>query len=147
MNLVRISHEIDTDALQRTIHNALKLEDNQELFEQLTAILKAKKDITDLLEQVERIERDAKRAINAKAQQLYGRDWQAIAGKGWKITRYFAGSVYARIEGEKVPKQFVKVVENLDTKAIDAYLEANEKLPKGLQLNNDRTEVIKVTLK
>jgi hypothetical protein len=145
--MTTIHHELDTDALLSMIDAALSLQDNAEVFAGLVKVIAAKKELEDLLEKVERIEREAKGAIHAKATTLYGHDWQTLVGPGYKITRYYSGSIYSRIDGEKVAKKFLKIVESLDTKAIDAHLDEAEALPQGLELNNNRTEVIKVTIK
>lgn len=139
--------ELDTDGLKETIESALNLNDNPTFYEQLITISLAKKQVKDLLEEVEKLEADAKGLINAKSKALYGADWQTIVGKGYKITRYFNGTVYTRVEGVKINKRFIKIVESLNTEAIDLELEKTETLPKGLELNNNRTEIIKLTVK
>ena len=146
-NIIELKATINFDDIQKTIDNALKLEDNNEVFYALTGITKTKSEIKDLLEKIEKVERDTKGLINNKAKALYGNDWQTIAGEHYKITRYNQGPVYSRIEGSKIAKKFIKIVESLNTEAIDEELEKTSKLPTGLDFNDSRTEVIKVTLR
>jgi len=146
-NIIKLEATIDFDDITKTIEKALKLDDNAEVFNALVNVIQVKEQVKTLLEKVEKVETDTKRLINAKAKALMGDDWQTIAGQGYKITRYFAGSVYSRLEDEKIDKKFLKIVESLNTAEIDKFLEETEKLPKGLELKDSRTEVIRVTLK
>lgn len=141
-----LHYEIDIEQLRSTIDNALKLEDNASIFNELSTIAKAKKEVSDLLEAIEKIEREAKGAINAKAKALYGIDWSVIKGDGYKIIRYFGGDVYAKAEGAKISPKFTKIIEKLDTEAITAYLEEKQELPDGLELNSNRSEIVRVTV-
>lgn len=142
-----VNYTLEPEELTKSIQEAVTLENNEELFGKLADVFKAKKDLKDLLDQVEKIEAEAKNAINSKAKTLYGDSWQAIAGKGYKITRSKAGAVYTRLEGAKIGKRFIKIVESLNTAVIDEELEKTGKLPKGLDFNPNRSEVIRVTLK
>lgn len=142
-----VNYTLKPEELTKSIQEAFTLENNEELFGKLADVFKAKKDLKDLLDQIEKIESEAKNAINSKARALYGPNWTAIKGKGYKITRSKAGAVYTRLEGAKIGKRFIKVIESLNTEAIDEELEKTGKLPKGLDFNPNRSEVIRVTLK
>lgn len=144
---VEINYAIEPEKFAESISAAEKLEDNKQMLEQLTVITKAKNEIKDLLETVEKYESAAKSIINARAKQLYGEDWQAIAGDGFKISRSFTGAVYTLNPDYKTPKKFLKVVTSIDTKAVDAYRDEKEKLPVGVELNPTRGESIRITIK
>ena len=73
---VIINVEIDLDEVNNIVSEALKLEDNAELFTKLAEFAKIKKQIADAVEAIDRVEVDIKGVINAKAKQLYGNDWQ-----------------------------------------------------------------------
>ena len=117
------------------------------MIEQLTTITKAKNELKDLLEIVEKHESAAKMIINARAKQLYGSDWQAIAGDGFKISRSFTGAVYTLNPDYNTPKKFLKIVTSVDAKAVDAYRDEKNKLPVGVELNPTRGESIRITIK
>lgn len=144
---MEIQYSIDLDALKETIDKSTNLNDNEEFFGSLSTISEAKADLKELLEKVESIESEAKNAIKSKAKQLYGTEWRAIAGTGYKITRSYAGSVYSKAPDVKVAKKFIKVVESIDTKVVDLEIEKTGKLPKGLDFNMNRTEVIRIAVK
>lgn len=144
---VEINYTIEPEKFAESIAEAEKLEDNQQMIEQLTTITKAKNELKDLLEIVEKHESAAKMIINARAKQLYGSDWQAIAGDGFKISRSFTGAVYTLNPDYNTPKKFLKIVTSVDAKAVDAYRDEKNKLPVGVELNPTRGESIRITIK
>ena len=147
MDNLTLDYTLNVKMLTQTIEDALKLDDNEQLFNELTKVSVAKKEIEAMLEKVESIEKDAKGLINSKAKALYGADWQAIAGKGYKITRSATGSVYARAMDVPVNKKFIELKEVLLTKVIDAEIDKTGKLPKGIEINPSRGESIRITIK
>lgn len=144
---IEISYTLEPDKFAEALDVASKLEDNQQMLEQLTVITKAKNDLKNLLEIVEKHESAAKMLINARAKQLYGNDWQAIAGEGYKITRSFTGAVYTLNPDIPASKKFLEIKTTVNTKAVDAYRDEKEALPKGVELNPSRGESLRITLK
>lgn len=144
---MKLDLEIDVDGLKEAIAGASKLDSNFEVFKQLSSVAHAKKQVADLLEQVEVVEAEAKGLINSKATALYGPAWTAIAGEGYKITRSPTGSVYTRAPDVPVDDKFVEVKEVLLTKEIDAEIEKTGKLPEGIELNPSRGTSIRITVK
>jgi len=145
--MITLNYEINEEELAKSINEAIKLDDNEEMFNQLCTVKRAKLELEDALEKLDGIEVIAKGLINSKAKQLYGTDWQTIASKNYKITRSKTGNVYIRNPEISVNKKFLKIVESLDTKAIDAELEKSQKLPKGVEVNLNRGDSIRITLK
>ena len=145
--MISFNYEIDEVKLSNTISEALNLNDNDSVFSELAAVTKAKKELQDALETLEKIEVVAKGLINSKAKQLYGEDWQTIVGQGYKITRSKTGAVYTRNPDIPTPKKFIKIVESLDTKLIDAEFDKTGTLPKGVEINPTRGESIRITIK
>jgi hypothetical protein len=145
--MITLNYELDDKKLADSINSAIELKDNNEMFEQLSAVSKAKKEIEDALEQIAKIELVAKGFINSKAKQLYGKDWQTVTGQGYKITRSSTGNIYIRNPDLPVSKKFIELKESLLTKVIDAELEKTGKLPKGIELNPSRGESIRITIK
>jgi hypothetical protein len=145
--MITLNYEINEEELAKTINEAINLNDNDQMFGNLCEVKRAKKDLEEALEKLDTIESIAKGFIDSKARQLYGNDWQTIVGKGYKITRSSTGNVYVRNPDIPVNKKFLKIVESLDTKAIDAELEKTQKLPKGIEVNPSRGTSIRITLK
>jgi len=145
--MITLNYELDDKKLADSINNAIELKDNNEMFEQLSAVSKVKKYLEDALDKVAQIELVAKGLINSKAKQLYGKDWQTVTGQGYKITRSSTGNIYVRNSDLPVSKKFVELKESLLTKVIDAELEKTGKLPKGIELNPSRGESIRITIK
>lgn len=138
---------LSVEALEDLVQGASQLEDNQQLFEQLASISKAKKLVEDALEEVLAVETEAKGLINAKAKALYGHDWQAIKGKGYKISRQQTGAVYEFTDPEKVADEFVKIKMDPNAATITNYRETHDNaLPKGVGLNEHRGESIRVAV-
>lgn len=144
-NVLKIDIELDIDKMITQIDKFDTLENNEQLFGSYAKINEVKAKLKQINEAFDTVERQVKYKINDKAKALYGPDWSAIAGTGYKITRSFSGSVYEL--GEGVQKKFTKVTVAADRDAIDEYVKENSKLPKGVNYNPSRTEVIKVTLK
>ena len=146
--MIELNIKIDDEQLENTINNAEHLKDNDKVFASLTEVVKAKKQIEGALEVVSKLEAKAKQDIDAKAKALYGNDWQAIAGTGYKITRSFTGAVYMINPDQRPDKKYLKVTESIDTAKVKAAIELNDgKLPKGIELNPHRNTSIRITLK
>ena len=142
---VKLTVEYDPDKITEVIKEATDLENNKKVFDKLAYIAQIKKEIADMVEGFDKLEREVKYAINDRAKALYGKDWTVIAGEGFRVNRSFSGSVYEIIDAP--PKQFVKVTTSPDTKAIDEYVKDKSKLPKGIALNEHRGESIRITVK
>jgi len=145
--MLSLNYEINEEELAKSINEAIKLDDNEQMFNHLCEVKRAKLELEDALEKLEKIEVVAKGLINSKATQLYGNDWQTVVGKGYKITRSSTGNVYVRNPDLPVSKKFLKIIESLDTKAIDIELEKTQKLPKGIEVNPSRGTSIRITIK
>lgn len=139
--------KIDDEKLKESITTAADLNNNDEAFAGLTTISQFKKQIADALDTIDGIEREAKAAIDARAKTLYGINWQAITGQGYKITRSKTGSVYNINPEFKPDKKFLIIKESVNSKLVDAEVELHGKLPKGIEINPDRGTMIKVTIK
>lgn len=143
-NVIKIEAEINIDAIKRSVDDALDLNDNEELFNQLVEFERVKKQANDILDQVKSIEGDVKGLIKSKADALYGIEWEAIKGRNYKITKSPTGSVFA-IDG-KVQKKFLVIKESIDTKAVNAYVKEKGKLPTGVDYNPQRGSSIRITV-
>lgn len=143
---VTINLEIDITALKEAIEGATNLNDNEEVFNALAEVFRTKKEITDVLDRIAFIESEAKGLINSKANALYGNEWSAIKGDGYKISKSFTGSVFNILEDVKPPKKFVKIKESLDSKLVEEYIKETGKLPKGIEYNPNRGASIRVTI-
>lgn len=144
---MQINHEVDLEGLKAIVEGAADLNDNQEMFQSLSRISAAKKELKDILDELEDYEAGAKNLILQKARQLYGSDWQTISGKGYKITRSATGNVFIRNPDLKVAKKYVEIKESLKTKLIQEDLEKTGKLPEGIEVNPQRGESIRITIK
>jgi len=136
---------IDIGALKKAVEEATKLEDDQDFFLQMGSVAGLKKLVKDVLEEVEAVEQDVKGLVNTKAKALYGNDWQVISGDHFKITRSKTGDLYL-INGTPAP-QFIKVKKSVDSRAIEEYVAKNDKLPKGIEINDQRGESLRITFK
>lgn len=143
---MKIEYLLDIDKLKTLINEASNLNDNNDFFKKLSEINKAKNELKDILEDVDSIESEIKSVINGRAKQLYGNDWQVIKGKGYKLSRYFSGDIFSREEDTKINKKYLKIVERLDSKAIEDDIVKTGALPKGLLYNPSRNEVIRITV-
>jgi len=144
-SIISINANIDLKALREQIEKATKIEDGEKFFESLSEVYAIKDEISAAIDNIISIETDVKGLINTKAKALYGNEWQAISGKTFKITRSRTGDIYTIIG--KVAPRFKKVKESVDSKAVDNYVAKNGKLPDGIEINDQRGESIRVTLK
>lgn len=143
---ISIQLEIDVKELQEAVENADSLNDNAAVFGQLAIIGRAKKELGDAADLLKQVEDMAKGLINAKAKALYGPDWTAIEGPGYKITRSGTGSVYDVID-PKAAEEFIEVEFKPDAKAIKEYEKGHNALPEGIGYNPQRGESIRITVK
>ena len=139
--------KIDDEALKANILEATDLNDNEAMFERLTEIAKAKKELSDALDQITSLESLAKSEIDSRAKTLYGNDWQAIAGSGYKISKSYTGAVYNISPDVKPAKKYLVIKESINTKVVEAELEVSGKLPKGIEPNKSRGTMLRITLK
>lgn len=143
---IKIELEIDLEALKGVVEEAKDLNDNQELFSQLVEVYRVKSEIGNILDQLTSIETEAKGLIKAKADALYGSEWTAIKGEGYKITRSATGSVFNILPDAKPPKEFLVIKEAVDSKKVEEFIKEKGKLPKGLEYNPSRGSSIRVTI-
>lgn len=136
---------INVDELKKSVENASKIADAEEFFKQMSAVAGIKKLLKNALEDIEGVETDAKGLINSKAKAEYGADWQVIAGDGFKITRSKTGDLYL-VNGNP-NKQFIKVKTSVDSKAVEEFVAKNDKLPAGIEINDQRGESLRITIK
>jgi hypothetical protein len=136
---------INLDKLRKSVETATKIEEAEEFFLQMGSVAGIKKLVKDVLEQIESVEADVKGLVNAKAKALYGPDWQVISGERFKITRSKTGDLYL-VNGTPNAK-FTKVKISVDSKAVEEFVAANDKLPKGIELNDQRGESLRMTFK
>jgi hypothetical protein len=143
---IKLDLEIDLEALKDVVEKAKDLNDNEELFSQLVEVYRVKKQVGDILDQLTSIETEAKGFIKAKADAIYGSEWTAIKGKGYKITKSSTGSVFNILPDVKPPKQFLVIKESLDSKLVENFIKEKGKLPKGIEYNPSRGSSIRVTV-
>ena len=136
---------IEIDALKAIIEEAPDLASDKEFFNHLSSVSAFKKKLKDALEELDALEKDVKGLINSRAKALYGPDWQVIAGDHFKITRSKTGDMYT-INGNPSP-QFIKVKKTVDSKLVEEFIVKNDKLPKGIEINDQRGESLRITIK
>lgn len=144
MAKIKFEAEFDLDKLKTEIEATKAIKDGEAYFDQLAEIQRVKKYLAELEDQLKSIEAEAKGLINNKAKALYGDNWQVIKGEHFKIMRSYTGDLYL-INGTPSPK-FVKVRKSVDSKVVDAYVAEHAKLPKGIELNDQRGESIRITV-
>lgn len=144
-NKVTISAEIDLTAIKKIVDEALSLEDNAAIFAKLAEFATVKHQLDDAMDAIKSVEAEVKGMINAKAKELYGPNWQAIAGPGYKISRSFTGAKYDHIG--KASEEFIIIKQSVDSKAVDNYVKAHSELPEGIAVNSARGESIRMTIK
>lgn len=140
-----INAEIDLEAVQKIADDALTLDNNAELFAKLAEFAGVKGQLDEALDAIKKVEIEIKSIINAKAKQLYGHSWQAIAGPGYKISRSFTGAKYEQVGA--APEQFIVIKQSVDSKAVDNFVKAHSALPEGIAVNQGRGESIRITVK
>jgi hypothetical protein len=143
--VIDLHYKLDDQAIKYLITEADELENNDELFGHLAEIARIKQDFRDVEEVLNKLELDIKGEINAKAKALYGSQWQAIKGDGYKITRSYTGSIY-EVAGEPAP-ELVEVKKSIKSKLVDEYVKAKGILPEGIGYNPNRGEAIRITVK
>lgn len=136
---------IDMEAVQGIVDEALSLDDNAAMFAKLAEFAHVKAMLKDATEQLDKAEADIKGIINSKAKQLYGPNWQAISGPGYKISRQFTGAKYEQVGA--APEQFIVIKQSVNSKAVDEFVKANSELPEGIAINQARGESIRMAIK
>lgn len=144
MQPIEISAIIDLEDILDAIKNAKDLNDNDELFKRLAQIKKWNNEVKAVQDILTKVEIDVKGLINARAKALYGDEWSAIAGRGYKVTRSATGAVY-EISGD-VEEKYLKVKVGVDATEVKNYVKANSKLPDGISYNPERNDSIRITV-
>ena len=143
--MIDLHYKLDDQAIKSLISEASELENNDELFGHLAEIARIKQDFKDVTEVLDRLELEIKQEINEKAKALYGPQWQAIKGDGYKITRSYTGSIY-EVTGEPAP-ELIEVKKSIKSKLVEEYVKAKGTLPEGIGYNPNRGEAIRITVK
>lgn len=136
---------VDTEMVSTIIQQSKDLQ-GTDVFEKLSQFQEVKNSLGDAADTLKSLEAEVKSLINSKAKALFGVEWKAIAGHGFKITRSGTGSVYESPEIDKVDKNFVEVKKSLNSKAVDEFIKENSKLPNGIMYNPRRGEQIRITV-
>ena len=82
-----INAEFDIEELRTSIENVKKIENAEDFFKQLGEVQRVKTELAAVADQLKTIEAEAKGLINSKAKALFGDEWVAVKGHGFKITR------------------------------------------------------------
>jgi hypothetical protein len=143
--VIDLHYKLDDQAIKNLISEAADLENNDELFGHLAEIARIMQDFHDVQDLLDKLHLDIKTEINDKAKALYGPQWQAIKGDGYKITRSHTGSIY-EIAGEPAP-ELIEVKQSIRSKLVDEYVKAKGTLPEGIGYNPNRGEAIRITVK
>lgn len=142
-NKVRIEAEFDLEALKASIENVKDFDKAEDFFAQLSEVQRVKTEINDVLDIMKSVEAEAKGLVNAKAKALYGDEWSAIKGHGFKITRSHTGAVFT-ITG-RPNARFVETKKSVKSDEVKEYIvEHDGQLPSGIEYNPDRGESIKI---
>lgn len=144
MKKLELSISVDLEAITKAVEESKTLEDNDKLFGQLASFAFDKQQVAIFNDAFEKIEREVKQVINDKAKSLYGADWKAIKGTGYKISRSMTGSIY-EITGEPKP-EFVDIKITPKTKTIEDFIKAKSTLPDGIAYNPNRNESIRISV-
>lgn len=142
---IDINVSIDLAEVQGIADAALSLDDNAALFGKLAEFATVKRQLDDAMDAIKKVETDIKGIINAKAKQLYGPQWQAISGPGYKISRSYTGAKYEQVGA--APEQFIIIKQSVDSKAVDDYVKGHNELPAGIAQSTARGESIRITVK
>ncbi len=129
--------KVADDLLQLTA-----LEDSEALFYRLAKIQEVKDQFKSFQNELDVVESDVKSIIKDKALTLYGSNWTAIKGSGYKITRSRTGAVYEEI-GKALDK-FINIKRTVDAELVDVYVAKNGKLPAHITVNEHRGESIQI---
>jgi hypothetical protein len=143
--VIELNYKLDDQAIKNLISEAAELENNGELFGRLAEIARIKQEFRDVEEVLDKLELEIKAEINEKAKALYGPQWQAIKGDGYKITRSHTGSIY-EVTGEPAP-ELVEIKRSIKSKLVDEYVKAKGTLPEGIGYNPNRGEAIRISVK
>lgn len=136
---------IDLDGIRDAIKDSAKLEDRA-LYEKLSEIDHAKQAIKAVEEEVDAVDKEAKKLIDIKAKEVHGPNWEAIKGDGFKIGRQLSGGSVYIIDPNSADKRYQTVKVTPNTDAINGYREEHEdKLPEGVKENENRN--YRVTIK
>lgn len=141
---LELNISIDLEPFTKAVESAQGLEDNDVLFHELSKIKFAKRELEALNEAFDGIEKLVKQTINDRAKASYGKDWQVIKGTGYKITRSLTGSVYSLLP--EADPDFYKVKLSPNTRTIGDFVKDKGTLPKGVELNDQRSESIIITV-
>jgi hypothetical protein len=138
---------IDADKIEQTIRKSKDVQNDEQVFHELSWLMQNKKAVDELNDQWEALERKIKEALNDKAKSLLGPEYKALDGDGWSLRRSLTGSIYQIANPEAVPEDLLEVKLTVKSKEVGNYIKANSKLPDGLAYNPNRNESLKVTLK
>lgn len=143
MSVLKINFAIDPEKLRDVIKEAKQLDQNPQVFKQLSQVAAARAQIKAADDAVKAIENEAKALINERAKQT-DKNWTVIVGPGYKINRSQTGAVYL-IEDEAKAAEFIKKQDPAaDTDKVKEYHETESKLPPGVVENPERGDKISI---
>lgn len=125
---------IDQDKLNN-LKTAKDFVTNKEAETSLLSLLEAKKQLDTVYDEVR----------EALKQNIQNEGLQFVEGENVKVTISASGSRYKLTDKEVCPPEVLDI--KLNPKAVDAYLENNDKLPEGVQELEVRNTSIRITAK
>ncbi len=144
--MIELSIKIDDERIEKVIRESKDLQVDEAVFHELSWLMDNRKQIDQMNDEWEALERKIKEALNDKAKALLGKDWSALDGDGFSLRRSLTGSVYQLVDPEAAPKEVLDVKIGVNSKAVTDYVKANSKLPDGLAYNPNRNESIRIKL-
>lgn len=125
---------IDLDKLNK-LKEAKDFTSNREVETSLLSLLEAKKQVDTVYDEV----RDALK------QSVQKQGLQFLEGESVKVTLSQSGSRYELVSPQACPPEVLEV--KLNPKAVDAYLENNNKLPDGVEELETINTSIRISVK
>ena len=126
--------KIDLDKLNQ-LKAAKDFTSDSEAETSLLSLLEAKKQVDLVYDEVR----------EALKQNIQNDGLQFVEGERVKVTLAQSGSRYKLIDKDKCPPEVLDI--KLSPKAVDAYLENNDKLPEGVDEVETRSTSIRITAK
>jgi hypothetical protein len=140
--------KVDPEALAKTVKGLADLNNSKELYNAIAGVQAELDKVLKVQRQLEEIQSDLKQVVDLRGTALYGANWKAVEGEGYKIVKSPTGAVYTLQPDSKPSKNFLKIETSVNTDVVNEYIaEHDGKLPKGIDMNPKRGASIRIAVK
>lgn len=128
--------QLNTQRLDEIVESAIGFTKDQTIEQDIVELVEARKKIDEAMKQVQ---------ARFKEQFILGKMENSIEGDLIKVIASPSGSLFKMVDEQKVHPSLIRM--ELDSKKVQEWVDKNQKLPEGIDYNDNRGVAIRIGVK